>query len=128
MSLFLTGKIQWKISVLNSHFIKVTSLQPTNLLKKRLPAQEFSCEFCKTYQSNLFLEHLRAAASVCCIPAVNYVFKVSNRNTRTRSEICSKLTIKTPERYHWRRSDFFIVNFEHISHHVLLFLLLTLSR
>ena len=26
------------------------------------------------------------------------MFKVNNRNTRTRFEICSKLTIKTPER------------------------------
>ena len=32
------------------------------------------------------------------IPAGNYMFKVNNRNTRTRCEICSKLTIKTPER------------------------------
>ena len=56
------------------------------------------------------------------------MFKVSNRNTRTRSEICSKLTIKTPEQRHWRRSGVFIVNFEHISHLALLFLLLTLSR
>ena len=30
-------------------------------------------------------------------PAGNYMFKVNNRNTRTRCEICSKLTIKTPE-------------------------------
>ena len=41
---------------------------------------------------------------------------------------CSKLTIKTPERRYWRRSGVFIVNFEHISHLVLVFLLLTLSR
>ena len=27
-----------------------------------------------------------------------YLFKVNNRNTRKRCEICSKLTIKTPER------------------------------
>ena len=27
-----------------------------------------------------------------------YLLKVNNRNTRTRCEICSKLTIKTPER------------------------------
>ena len=27
-----------------------------------------------------------------------YMFKVNNGNTRTRCEICSKLTIKTPER------------------------------
>ena len=31
------------------------------------------------------------------IPTGNYMFKVNNRNTRTRYEICSKLTIKTPE-------------------------------
>ena len=27
-----------------------------------------------------------------------YLFKVTNRNARTRCEICSKLIIKTPER------------------------------
>ena len=41
-----------------------------------------------------------------------YLLKVNNRNTRTRCEICSKFTI---------------VNFEHISHLVLVFLLLTLN-
>ena len=39
-----------------------------------------------------------------------YIFvQIINRSTRTRCEICSKLTIK-------RRSGVFIVNFEHISH------------
>ena len=61
-------------------------------------------------------------------PAGNYMFKVNNRNTRTRSEVCSKLTIKIPERRQWRRSGIFIVNFEHISNLVLVFLLLTLSN
>ena len=61
-------------------------------------------------------------------PAGIYLFKVNNRNTRTRCEICSKLTINTPERRHWRRSGVFIVNFEHISHLVLVFLLLTLNK
>ena len=55
-------------------------------------------------------------------PAGNYMFKVNNRNTRIRCEICSKLTIKTPERRQWRRSGVSIVNFEHISHLVLGFL------
>ena len=63
-----------------------------------------------------------------CIPAGNYMFNVNNRNNRARCEICSKLTIKTPERRNWCRSGVFIVNVEHISHHVLVFLLLTLSR
>ena len=43
-------------------------------------------------------------------------------------KICSKLTIKTPERRQWRRSGVFTVNFEQISLLVLVFLFLTLSR
>ena len=57
-------------------------------------------------------------------PDGNYMFKVNNRNTRTRCDICSKLTIKTPE---WRQ-NVFIGNFEHISHLVLVFLLLTFEQ
>ena len=34
-------------------------------------------------------------------PAGIYLFKISNRKTRARCEICSKLTIKTPERCQW---------------------------
>ena len=60
-------------------------------------------------------------------PAGNYMFKVNNRNTRTRYEICSKLSIKISERHQWRRSGIFIVNFEHISHFVQVFLLLILN-
>ena len=43
---------------------------------------------------------------------------------------CSNLTIETLEqsvKRNWHRSGVFIVNFEHISHFVLLFLLLTLN-
>ena len=43
-----------------------------------------------------------------------HLLKVNNRNTRKRIEICSKLTIKTPERRHWRHSGVIIVNFEHV--------------
>ena len=49
-------------------------------------------------------------------PADNNMFKVNKRNTRTRCEICSKLTIKIPEQRQCRGSGIFIVNFEHISH------------
>ena len=47
-------------------------------------------------------------------PADIYPLKVNNRNTKTRCEICSKLTLKTPERRHWSRSTVFTVNFEHV--------------
>ena len=33
-------------------------------------------------------------------PANTYLFKVNNRNTRKRYEICSELTIEIPERDH----------------------------
>ena len=61
-------------------------------------------------------------------PACTYLLKVNNRNTRSNCEICSKLTVKTTKQRHWRRSGVFIVNFEHISHLVLVFLLLTFNR
>ena len=48
--------------------------------------------------------------------------------TKTRFQLFSKLTIKTPKRSHWRRSGVFIVNFDHILLFVLFFPLLTLSR
>ena len=68
-------------------------------------------------------------------PADNLMFKVNKRNTRTRCGNHKKLKIKTserrqlitPERRHGRRSGVFIFNFEHISHFVLVFLLLTLN-
>ena len=61
------------------------------------------------------------------VPSRYLLAQMNNRNTRTRCEICSKLIIKTPERPQWRRSGVFIVNFEHISHLFLVFLLLTLN-
>ena len=71
--------------------------------------------------------HSEVFLKIALNPAVSYMFKVNNRNTRTRCEICSKLTINIPEQRHWRRSGIFIANFEHISDLVLMFLLLTLS-
>ena len=56
------------------------------------------------------------------------LLNISKRNIKRNFEICLKLTIKTPDRRHWRRSGIFTVSFEQISHHALVFLLLTLSR
>ena len=53
------------------------------------------------------------------------MFKVNNKNTRTKWEICSKLTVEKPEWHQSHCFGVFIVNFEHISHLVLVFLLLT---
>ena len=78
-----------------------------------------------------FLNHSRQVFGVILFvsfPTGIYMFKLHNRNTTTRCEVCSKLTIKTLERRQWLRFGVFIVNFEHISHLVLVFLLLTLNR
>ena len=60
-------------------------------------------------------------------PASNYMFKANNIRVRTAGETGPKLTIKTPEWGHGRPSDVFIINFEHILHLLVMFLLLTLS-
>ena len=60
-------------------------------------------------------------------PAGIYLLKINNKNIRTRYKRCSKLTIKTPERRNWRHSGLFIANFEHILHHVIVFLSFTLK-
>ena len=52
------------------------------------------------------------------------MFKVNNRN---RKDICSRLTIKTPERRHGRRTSIFIVKFEYISQFLIVFLMMTLN-
>ena len=89
----------------NVYLFKVKD-EITNYLKLRNHNPSWKKNLCQC-QTNQYLNLL---------PAGNYMFKVNNRNTRTRCEICSKLTIKTAERRHWRRSGVFIVNFEHISH------------
>ena len=49
--------------------------------------------------------------------------KVNNKDTRTTPK-----KMKTPERRQCRCSDLFIVNFKHISHLVLVFLLLNFRQ
>ena len=53
------------------------------------------------------------------------MFKVQNKSTRKRCNICSKLNIRILEQ---RCSGVFNVNFEHISHVCLMFLLLKFNR
>ena len=70
-----------------------------------------------------YSQNYHSGFSTCQCPLGNYLFKIINRNTRARCEICSKFMIKTPERQHCSRSGVFTVNFEHISQFVLVFLL-----
>ena len=83
------------------------------------------------FQPSVALNNIETSYLICnknqmtgfYIPEGNYMFKVTNGITRTRCEICSKLTIKALEWSQWSLSGVFIVNFEHNLHLVLLFLL-----
>ena len=68
-------------------------------------------EFLKIYKTISYLLQVIANGE---IPVGIYLLRVNTRNTWTRCEICSKLTITTPDRRQWRRSGVFIVNFEHL--------------
>ena len=62
----------------------------------------------------LFLKYRNFVYHSLIYPGNIYLFIVSSKNTRKRCEICSKLTIKTPEGRYCSRSVVFIVNSEQI--------------
>ena len=53
--------------------------------------------FCKVKLTSVYF-CLSECHEIKTSPVRNYMFKVNNKNTTPRCEICSKLTIKTPER------------------------------
>ena len=57
-----------------------------------------------------------------------YLFKVNDENIRTMCDICSKLTIKTPEQSQWCHSGVFVVHFEKNCYIFLVFLLMSLNK
>ena len=66
-----------------------------------------------TYTEEIHNGKLHFSCSFILYPASIYLFKVNNENTRAVCKICPKLTIKTPERSHWRRSGaFFLTLYE----------------
>ena len=102
----------------------------TRYISKNIFSLILVCNNIKKWFCNFpscLLDFLKLFSSYVIIPVDNYMFKVNNRNTSTRYEIGSKLTIKIPERRHWCRSGVAIVNFEHMPHLVQVFLLFTLN-
>ena len=103
-------------------------------IKKKTPSLSFKLElpinglqdtyfFISSYEKSI----AKASDFPKYFPTGIYLLKVNNRNTSTRCEIFSKLTIKTPKRRHWRRFGVFFVNFEQSSHFVIVLLLITLN-
>ena len=76
-----------KIHTLYSQFLR----KLTDLTNARVSGTTFA-------QQTHLLKHGKTFHLLKPFPAGIYLLKVNNRNTRTKCEICSKLTIKTPER------------------------------
>ena len=74
--------------------------------------ESFYCSMVLAMSEKLHQRNFEREILVGNISAKIGVFKFNNINTRKRCKICSKLTIKTPERRQCRRSDGFIVNFD----------------
>ena len=70
--------------------------QTCNFIEKETPTQVFSCEFYEISKKTLFYIIPPVAASV----ATTDLLKINNGNTRSITQICSKLRIKSPERRH----------------------------
>ena len=99
----------------------IRSFSQLNLYKSKCYDEEKLCSVYvawKTCRFSLLID----------LPANINLLKSNNRNSRKTCEIYSKWTLKTPERRKWRFSGVFVVNFEHISHLFLVFILFTLSR
>ena len=70
---------------------------------------------CSVASSLILIAYLSfRLSSMVHFPVSIYLPKFNNRKTRARCEICSKLTIKAPERRQWRCYSVFIDNFEHV--------------
>ena len=91
-----------RVRVTESIFYSPWNLLITRLANVKVPQQSIESNWSESFR---LLKDIH--------PANIYLLKVNNRNTRKRSEICSKLTIKTLERRQW--------------HLFLVFLLMTLS-
>ena len=81
-----------------------------------------------TQQTDLLKQSVKSKfSSNSTYPGCIYLFIVNNGDTRILYEICSKLTLNTPERRQWHRFGVFIFNCEQISQIILVFLFLTLN-
>ena len=79
-------------------------------------------------KTNIYILFCFTKPIIRYIPVGIYLLKFNNSKTRERCEICSKLTIATPERLLQRCSGAFIVNSKHISNLVLSVAVVTLEQ
>ena len=100
-------------SITRVHFQCFRTVLRKKKKKEKDPKIYFS-KILRKFGNSFFFSGLKAVVRRLSINPAGYcIFEINSKSTSTRCEICSKLTIKTPERFHTL---------------FLLFLLLTLSR
>ena len=103
--------ISLSISCFHINYHRVWSFEIENLC---IGMKEGNHKF--QFSIDLIINGIEFLRSKNDFPSGIYLFKVNYQNTGAMCLICSKVTIKTPERRQWCRSGVYIVNFEHISH------------
>ena len=93
------------------------------MLNSWFPAIVYSPQYLLR-KDGIYSMHELIAIPIVTVQLKNYLMNrlafTSSKSTM-ETPICTKLTVKTPERGHCGRSYVFIVNFEQISHMILLF-------
>ena len=102
---------------------EISSLFPSVFYFRNILASGYSF-----YTQNMLWRSCKVALTKKNYLAGIYLFKVDNENTKTMSEICTKLATKIPEWRHRWPSSVFIINSEQTSHIFMLFLLLTFTK
>ena len=83
---------------------------------------EKSYSFLHSYQGLSHLTPWRVFLAGIYVLKVNKICSYFNISSNKNFKICSKLTVKTPGRSHWRRSGVCVINFQHTPHLVLVLL------
>ena len=89
--------VSWK--PWNAYFQNLNTLIWTQKFLRQTPMTR--SYFNETSDSGSFLKTviLSFLSNVKRAPVINYLFIVNNRNTRKRYNVCSKLTIRSPEQH-----------------------------
>ena len=97
--------VKYVFKAVSKSFAKFTPKVLGGLLSFLISVKVNTCswKFCEIFRTTTLQN--------TCPANIYLINKVNNRNTRKSCELCSKLTIKTPERRQWRA---FIIKFEHI--------------
>ena len=90
------------LQLLFKYFIAVITKRKQNKKNEKQNVVSLSIQLFKMVLTSILLTSNLAS---------NYMLKVNDKNTRTRCEICSKLTVKKLEWRQWCRFGVFTVNF-----------------